>query len=498
MKKLSIFLLGALGVMATSCLEKVDPAAPQSNPQEPILAAGDITSAKAGALEAGKLILEEYTAAGAAVPVMQTVETKDLPAGATVSYKVEISKTEDFARSVALMAEPDADGVCSVNAADWNEAHIYLFGKSPKPQTAYYRVPVYVNVDGTDYRYQSTSYYAAEGTLSETCMDSGFVIEDAYYFLSNGTTWDLAAAKDYPFNHDPEVSVYDDPVFTIVIDVTEEVLAANGGGDYWKIAPQSAVESGDWATVVGPEVDGDENYDGMLTAENPGAGKLTEAGKFKVTINMEEMTYSIEKLLRPEVLYTPGDANGWSQVESPWMAYSAKNGMYNALFPVGTWGFKICTEPSWDDNVTFGAATEDPALAGTFVMGGAGKNIMVPNPGAMYWCQVEFNDATFEPVGYTLTEVTTVGMIGSMTSWGSDVVMTSADGGATWTADYTFAAGDQFKFRFNSDWGMNYGAGAKAGQLAFDEGNLAVEEAGEYTVTLILQPGLPTYTMTKK
>lgn len=496
MKKLSIFLLGALGMMATSCLEKIDPVAPQSNPQEPILEAGDITSAKAGVLASGAITLEEFRTAGATVPVMQLVDTKDLPAGANVSYKLELSKTEDFARSVALTAVPNAEGVYSVDAQEWNDAHIYLFGKSPKVQTAYYRVPVYVDFDGTNYRYQSTTYYAASGVLEETCMDAGFVIEDNYYLLSNATTWDMAAATDFAFNHDPEVSVYDDPVFTIVFDITEEV--ASGGGDYWKIAPQSAIESQNWDLVLGVEVDGDENLDGVLVSTNAKAGRITEVGKYKMTINMEEMTYSIEKLLRPEVLYTPGDANSWNQENSAWMAYSPKNGMYNALFPVGQYGFKVCTEPSWDNSVTFGAVSEDPSLSGTFVMGEAGKNIMVDNPGAMYWCQVEFNDATFEPVGYTLTEVTTVGMIGSMTGWGSDVEMTTADGGATWTADCTFAAGDQFKFRFNADWGMNYGAGAKEGQLAFDEGNLAVSEAGDYTVTLKLQPGLPTYTLSKK
>lgn len=495
MKKLSIFLLGALGMMATSCLEKVEPSIPQSNPQEPILEAGDITSAKEGALTAGKLTLEDYTAGNATIPVMATVETKDLPDGATVSYQVELSKTEDFARTVTLTTTPNADGVYVVNAQEWNEAHLYLFGKSPKPQTAYYRVPVYVDFDGTNYRYQSTSYYAAQGSLVETCMDAGFVIEDHYYLLSNGTTWDMAQATEFAFSHDENVSVYDDPVFTIIFDVSEELAAS---GDYWKIAPESALADGNWDIVLGTEVDGDENLDGILVSTNAQAGKITEAGKFKMTINMEEMTYSIEKLLRPEVLYTPGDANEWNQLESAWMAYSEKNGMYNALFPVGTNGFKICTEPSWDNNVTFGAVSEDPALSGTFVMGEAGKNIKVENVGAMYFCQVQFNDATFEPVGYTLTEVTTIGMIGSMTGWETEIAMTTADGGATWTADCTFAAGDQFKFRFNADWSMNYGAGAKEGQLAFDEGNLVASEAGNYTVTLKLQPGLPTYTLTKK
>lgn len=35
------------------------------------------------------------------------------------------------------------------------------------------------------------------------------------------------------------------------------------------------------------------------------AGKLVEAGKYRFTINMEEMTYKIEAITRPELLPFP-------------------------------------------------------------------------------------------------------------------------------------------------------------------------------------------------
>lgn len=89
MKKLSIFLLGALGMLAaTSCEEKIDPAIPQTNPQEPIMTTGDVVSQTAGALASSAVLkLEDYRNA-VGVPVMKLVETKELPAGATVGLSL--------------------------------------------------------------------------------------------------------------------------------------------------------------------------------------------------------------------------------------------------------------------------------------------------------------------------------------------------------------------------------------------------------------------------
>jgi hypothetical protein len=489
MKKLSIFLLGALGMMAASCDEAPAVATPQSNAQEPILAVGDITSATAGVLASNAVVnLQDYSADYATVPVMQLVSTNDLPAGATVSYKLQISDTEDFARSVSLDASNVVDGNYTVLASDWNTAHVYLFGKSPKVKTAYYRVPVYVNLDGSDYRYQSTDFYAAQGTVQETCMDMGFSISDNYYLVSSGTTWDLASASPYKFDHS-DADPYDDPVFTIKFEVTQDVIDANGGY-WWKIASQEAVDQNSWDFVVGPENDGDENLAGMLTDDNPGAGKITEAGKYKMTINMEQMTYEIQLMLQPDMLYTPGDANGWSQTSSAFMQLDANKGYYGC-FPVAAGGFKVCTENSWDDAYTYGVGDSEGSLVQP------GGNITVANPG-LYWMFIQFDPQSYELTTYTLTEVTTVGLIGSFagSAWNSDLAMSSTDDGKIWTADATFAAGDLFKIRFNGDWSYNFGGNTN--QLTLDGDNIAVSEAGTYAITLSLQPGYPKLTMTKK
>lgn len=94
-----------------------------------------------------------------------------------------------------------------------------------------------------------------------------------------------------------------------------------------------------------------------------------------------------------------------------------------------------------------------------------------------------------------MLKIETVGIIGGFAAsgWGSDVVMTSADGGITWTADVTFAAGDEFKVRFNGNWDYNLGGGN-----VLDGDNIKVAEAGTYTVTLTTQPGTPKITYALK
>lgn len=515
MKKLSIFLLGALGMMAaTSCEEKIDPAIPQSNPQEPILTTGDVVSEATGALtSAAVLNLEDYRAEGATIPVMKLVDTKDLPEGATVSYKLQLSDTEDFKRNVTLATtETEVDGVetFAASAQEWNDAHVYLFGKSPKVKTVYYRVPVYVNLDGSDYRLQSTDYFAAQGTIQETCMDNGFTISDAYYFMSDATAWALGDATvmdAFKFEHS-DADVYDDPVFVFKFKVTDDMFMNADGttkdGIYWKIASQEGMDLADWAIgIYGPETNGDDNLAGMLVDVNAQAGKLIEAGQYKLTINMEEMTYEFELLTRPEYLYTPGGFNDWSQDASAYMQYDTKNDVskgYYGFFGVDASGFKVCTEPSWDNAVTYGAVSADPALEGNFVLGQDGQNINVPTPG-MFWASVQYDEASGALTTYKLTPVTSVGIIGSFAAsgWGTDVEMTTADDGITWTAEVTFAAGDQWKIRFNNAWDLSLGAEpGNVNHAVLDGDNYSAAEAGTFIVTLTTQPGIPVITVAAK
>ena len=140
----------------------------------------------AGALASGSVLALEAAKTDPEIEIFRFTKLEDLPEGAVATCKLELSNSEEFGRIETLPVAMSEEGVATVNAVDWNDAHIALFGKSPKEKTAYWRVPVYINLDGTSYRYNSTTYYAASGSVKETCMDAGFVIYDAYYMLEIG------------------------------------------------------------------------------------------------------------------------------------------------------------------------------------------------------------------------------------------------------------------------------------------------------------------------
>ncbi|WP_300949136.1 hypothetical protein, partial [uncultured Duncaniella sp.] len=295
MKKINIMLLGVVGLLTASCAETIEPAMPQSNPQEEILKNVTVTSAKDGAIASDAVIqLTDYKATGK-VPVMKLIDATNLVGGVTVSYKIEISPNADFSESRILDTTPgttpETKDIFYADVFDWNDAHISFFGRNPKKdQTGYDRVPVYLDLDGANFRYDSFSYYAATGTIKEMCIDSGFEIEESYYLLSDATSWKLDNAGEmaqFKFDHS-DMGVYDDPVFTISFKVTKP-------DTYWKIAPQSIVGTTDWSKVVGTEINGDTAMDGKLTAENAQAGKIVEPGFYSLTINMESMTYELIK-----------------------------------------------------------------------------------------------------------------------------------------------------------------------------------------------------------
>lgn len=481
MKKFSIFLLGALAMAASSCEDAPEPAPMQSNPQEPVLAAGDIKGVVAGALASTSVVALE-DAKGKDIEVFKFTEIKDVPAGGEVFVKFQLSASSDFSGKVETIPVTMLNGVASVSSDLWNTAHINLFGKSPKEKTAYYRLPVYIAVNGSDYRYDSETYYAATGVVKETCMDAGFVIYDKYYFLSDATSWDLADAdiSTFAFSHS-DADVYDDPVFTFKFELTQELLDAKDGGCYWKIASQKAVETGEWNYVYGPEINGDEEFSGFLVGDGAAqAGKLTLPGKYRVTINMEAMTYEIQAITRPDWVAVPSNANGWNDSGSRlyWSNKDDKPYFCGAARVNNTdGGFKFIWDGSW-----FGGADGK--------IDAAGGNILAPVDGdELYWFTVSTDDMT-----YTMTPVTSIGVIGDMNGWGGQEPLTPDASLLIWSGDVNLTG--NWKIRINDDWAMNYG-GPDMANPTFDGDNFSGYE-GLHTVAIDFTGNRPVITVTAK
>ena len=89
---------------------------------------------------------------------------------------------------------------------------------------------------------------------------------------------------------------------------------------------------------------------------------------------------------------------------------------------------------------------------------------------------------------------TTWSLIGSFAPsiWGTDVDMVYNATDNNWTATITTVAGDQFKFRANHDWGLNYGDSGGSGSLSAGGDNIGdasknfAVPAGTHKITLFL------------
>ena len=191
---------------------------------------------------------------------------------------------------------------------------------------------------------------------------------------------------------------------------------------------------------------------------------------------MSEMTYTITPLNFAEYLYEAGVNNDWGSIEQP--LYCADgNGTYVGFFYAqdadwsgGKGAFKFQKDfNNWDVNYGFGSGDDS---AGTLVEGG--DNIMVTP--SFYRAEVNLAEMT-----YKLTPISGIGIIGPAQAggWSEDTDLTYNPETRAWEGTVELAA-DEFKFRANDGWDINWGG--TADNLVQDGANLKIEEAGTYFI----------------
>lgn len=96
------------------------------------------------------------------------------------------------------------------------------------------------------------------------------------------------------------------------------------------------------------------------------------------------------------------------------------------------------------------------------------------------------NSIKIEHTAITPKLYSNMGMVGAMTDWGGnpDIAMTAYQdkNNHMWYAEYTFASDSECKFRYNSDWGDNWGHNTFPYGLARPGGSNIPAKAGTYMV----------------
>ncbi len=455
MKKTGIFFAALLALGFASCDDKSDLGVAQVNPQETVMSANGVTVDYGTALKSDKLNLSDY--ADQQIPVINLVEAVDMPEGGEVSFVMQLASDANFTNPTDITV---VDG--AVSCADWDNWFRSTLGKSPAEKSNYVRFAAYIQVGDQLSRVGSTATWFAAKEVKVTPIPLDITIESAYYLIGSCNSWGLN--DSFPFNHNDAVSVYDDPVFTRTITISDEEAAA---GWWWKIAPQSAIDNQNWDVVLGIEVDGSGALEGKLLDVDGKAGCIKEAGTYLVTINLMDMTYSYKKMA---YLYTPGSSNGWSQSASQQLTYDAEEGVYTG-FAYLDGEFKFTDQLDWNGN-NYGNA----GIEGNLTTDPSAGNLSVSKAG-LYYCVVDV-----ENLVYSLTLIDTWGVIGGFNSWASSVALTPSADFLTWTGEVTLTSGDEFKFRANDAWNINLGG--ETSNLVANGANLVAPGTGTFAVTL--------------
>lgn len=467
MKKiLSFFALTALCMGFVACEDGVQ----ESNATATVIPAdaafnkGDLTVA---APTAGTTLdLQALNAAGTPA-VITTASAVNVPEGYVVDLMLEMSQTADFA-SVCSTATTLEDGKVTVAPDALNGVFTSNISRDPRGASVYVRFAPYMENGTSKVRVGDPDYYVGQGQITVKPFAPEYVIEDEYYLI--GTASDGKLTGGIKLTHS-EKSPYDDPKFSVVIEITDEEA---GNGYQWAVVPASTVAAGS-GLVYGCEYPDFSDASGDLVAcgsEEINFGAVYESGPYSFSFNLKDLTFESGSAV--PMLYTPGNSNGWSQSASQvlyttdyvhYMGYCHLNGE-----------FKFTTKPDWSGK-NLGSTGEDGELTDD---GGAG-NLNAPTDG-LYWVTVNYSALT-----YTLNYIETLGVIGGMNGWGSQINLTPNADFLIWTGNVDLEAGQEFKFRANDNWDINLGG---------DQNDLGLDGANIVTDNLAGWAGNGTYTFT--
>ena len=423
-------LLGMTLLMSmVSCTEDyTDWGNPQSNSQEEAVAFGNGSVTAVDVINLAEVTTEK-------VKVASIVSPTSSDAAYTPTYKINIG---------GQAFDIDAEG--NMAKADLVNYIVDKFGKRPTERDIDATLDAWVSNGATAIKMATSETFQVKAIPEAPVIEEGYyLVGDMFFKTKDQNGWTKEDAK--AFKHSDK-DVYDDPVFTITFETTK-------ADQYWKIIPKKNIDADNlWAAgVVGPKVDGDDSMTGALTNGDAKAGKIAKAGKYKLTINMMDYSYTLEEVKYDPFIYFIGATDGWTNAEQKLALVDANTGTYT--------GFLYCADPnnwgnqfkfqrvagSWDNEInsstfnTFeGAATNENGNIGV----NAGEGV--------YYFDVNLANGTIKA-----TKVETMGIIGGFNNWKGDAVM-------TWNAEeYCFEAtkvgvtADGWKFRVNNGWDINLG-----------------------------------------
>lgn len=480
-------LMLALGLGFTACDNDFDfPNPPgQSNPQEPVF---ESASLKIESAATGTIDLIEANNSDVLVPLAEIISSDSIAPGYVLQFTGQMAANDAFANPFEFPVTLDGSKLMA-NPDDLDAGFRQVLATlDPSAKSTYLRFKGYA-VNGSDkVRLGGSDVYFCPMTATMKPFAPGFVVEEEYYLIGTCTDGRIDASKAIKMTNSGK-SPYDDPNFSVVVDITADQAAA---GYQWAVVPASTLAAGS-GVVMAPT-------DEELAAEEKGYlmdytttgtwAVINASNTHLIQVNVradEDGFYSYSAQLAIQNLYTPGGANGWNQGASQKLFTSNYTDYQGYVHVDGE--FKFTSAPDWS-HTNFGFAS-----AGVLTTDGSAGNINVnqndePLTNGLYWCTANITALT-----YTATAINSIGLIGDATEggWDADTDMTPSADFLTWTVTTTLKEGT-FKFRANDGWDINLGGSLL--DLTPGADNIPAPTTGKVTITLDLS-SIP-YTATVK
>ncbi len=490
---------------------------PQTNAPESQLQTSDVTVANS---TPATINLADYfdLEAGTtkAIPIgTATVKEGAMPANSILKAEVEFSKDADFATSIILEANSMVStNEIGINPNQLQDAYFNEITRNPATTDLYIRTTLYTVTGGTAEAIvgEPGKNYYCESAVKFTPLNK-IQISPAYYVIGAAGGWSADGARTQKFSQSG-ADVYEDPIFSIVVDA--------GGDDCWfAIGDDAALDAiandNDWSKLLGTKGASEDLKGTMDFRYNLGGDHsfhVTGAKKIKITLNMMEYSYTIEPVNVADAYYLVGGPEDWagsaasksqkfshsaaSVADDPVFTYVLEGTGGDIWFAIGDdeacdaiandndWSKLYGTTSGNGENGLSGSLSRRSSLAddGSFKVDGTSKFIRI---------QINMAEMT-----YTITPLDFdpyVYFIGATDGWtNAEQKLALTDESGIYTG-YLYCAdpngwGNEFKFqKIAGDWDSQLNSGSFTGGITgdfADGGDNIKANAGEgvYFVTL--------------
>jgi starch-binding outer membrane protein SusE/F len=189
-----------------------------------------------------------------------------------------------------------------------------------------------------------------------------------------------------------------------------------------------------------------------------------------------------------DTIWCPGDYQGWSPADAGTLMAIKGSGNFSGILEktkvdgtMSSGDFKFTAQPGWGPT-NYGAGT---GLGTLSTDGGAGNLNLVDGT---YKITVNTNNLTWtsDPINWAVTgSATTLGWpAGPGGTPGQDINLRYNNATKMYENNSVDLTANEIKFRFNDDWGTNYGDDGNDGTLEPGAANIPVPVAGNYTIKL--------------